>query len=667
MTYEIYINDSLIEISNPKIIGLTFQVASIFDPESRSGNLTNSFIAPFTLVNNQVLGNLLNINSDSNLPYQRNSAKIVQNGVEIVPNGFALIDEASDGYKITIYSGNVSFFDLIKDMNVSDFDLEYLDHTYNSTNQQLSWENDLEYIYPIIDWGKLDTPLLPNSPVVNTEDFLPCLKLKTIINKTLDAISYSLKGNFKDTTEFNELVITPQNFFISDAFANLINGGAYRNTLYSYTTPATADDTYVEFPLTFNYFSKPTFSGQQFQPVDSVWGRLHFSSSFFINYVDNDLYRFYTYLKVEIYEDGLLYSTSNEVIDFSPVDYFNRIMVLDMYTPYIFLNSAKVYSFKTYIKTRTFTESPLTHVPSYNSVATIKTGTTDTTPSSLVFTATGIFDVEVKRVIAYGEIVRMSLIYNVKINNIVRDISNMYNLIIQTNEVTKEVSISPLNDLTDNIPKAINWSSKIDLRKKITVKYTIGSYAQNNKLKYTDVTDVPIDSGSGIITVANTNLPSEKDLIIISSAAAETRSAINNYDVPIIPVKTTSVEISKDVKHRYFLLDRKTESLTYLLESDNTVEANISTTNLPIASFENLKFDSLITANYGTFVGMLNKIKFVAAYFQLKETDVVDIDFTIPIYLDISDGRTVVNGYFYINKISNFKVDSSTLVELIRL
>ncbi len=205
------------------------------------------------------------------------------------------------------------------------------------------------------------------------------------------------------------------------------------------------------------------------------------------------------------------------------------------------------------------------------------------------------------------------------------------------------------------------------MRKKIIVKYTIGSYAQNNKLKYTDVTDVPIDSGSGIITIDNDNLQVSKDLIIISSAAAETRSAINNYDVPIIPAKTTSVEISKDVKHRYFLIERKTQSLTYLLESDNTVEANISTTNLPIASFENLKFDSLITANYGTLQGMLNKIKFVSAYFQLKETDVVDIDFTIPVYLDISDGKTVVNGYFYINKISNFKVDSSTLCELIRL
>src|SRR3989304_7038416 len=141
MTYEVYINDKMIEISNPKMIGLTFQVGSIFDISGRSGNLSNKFKVPFTLINQQVLGNLSNINADNNLPYQRNTAKIVQNGIEIVPNGFAIIDSTSDGYDIAIYSGNVSFFDLIKDLNVNRLDWTDSNHSYDTATIKSSWNN----------------------------------------------------------------------------------------------------------------------------------------------------------------------------------------------------------------------------------------------------------------------------------------------------------------------------------------------------------------------------------------------------------------------------------------------------------------------------------------------------------------------------------------------
>jgi hypothetical protein len=64
---------------------------------------------------------------------------------------------------------------------------------------------------------------------------------------------------------------------------------------------------------------------------------------------------------------------------------------------------------------------------------------------------------------------------------------------------------------------------------------------------------------------------------------------------------------------------------------------------------------------------MTDKIKFISANFILREVDVQNIDFTIPIFLDVHTPGFQANGYFYINKISNFKENAPTKVDLIRL
>ena len=112
MSLDIYINEELLQLNENKGIGLTYQIGSILNPGNRAGNLSNNFKVPKTRRNTEILGNLSNINSATNVPYQRNTAKIIQDGVEVFPGGFAVVDSTGSDYKITVYSGNVSFFDL---------------------------------------------------------------------------------------------------------------------------------------------------------------------------------------------------------------------------------------------------------------------------------------------------------------------------------------------------------------------------------------------------------------------------------------------------------------------------------------------------------------------------------------------------------------------------
>ena len=661
MTYEVYINDKMIEISNPKMIGLTFQVGSIFDISGRSGNLSNKFKVPFTLINQQVLGNLSNINADNNLPYQRNTAKIVQNGIEIVPNGFAIIDSTSDGYDITIYSGNVSFFDLIKDLNVNDLDFDDLNHLYTSLNQKISWETSLKYIYPIIEWGQKTTNLLVNSAIVHVEDFIPCLYFKTILDRTLIFLGYSLTGLFKDSAEYNGILVSPQNFGMSDDDANVIDGKAYNVGITQYIENPLVNNIEHEIPIIFDTFSQVNFTSQNYTPTNDIWGQLFLDINTNIRFDSMTTYSFQSDIRVVIYEDGVEILSSSvsrtTIVNTSPPP-----VLIDMETPFFWIKSTSVYSFKYFATHRAYLSgSPY---PSYSGKVFYDWGGTYVwyIGSSPQYTnLQRKFEVKVKRVITINNEVPMSFLYDVTVADLLLDLMNFYCLVIQTNEITKEVALNRMDEIIANKVNAKDWSDKVDATKKPMVKYQFGSYARENILKFIEVDGVSKNAGKGQIIVNDENIIKTKTLIETKSATAETIKKINNYDVPNIPVKIQRIEALKDVKQRFFNLDRKVENITYRYSSTNTFETSFNTNYLPIAV--SLDFPSLITANYQALQSMLDKMKIVNIYFRLQETDVVDIDFTIPIYLDVPN----INGYFYINKISNFKVDSSTLVELIRL
>ena len=197
MSLDIYINEELLQLNENKGIGLTYQIGSILNPGNRAGNLSNNFKVPKTRRNTEILGNLSNINSATNVPYQRNTAKIIQDGVEVFPGGFAVVDSTGSDYKITVYSGNVSFFDLIKGANISDLDLSDLCLDWTVSNVIASFNNTEGLIFPIVDWGN-DIELLDNTTLQNSNALIPVLFVKEVLTRIADSVDYEIKGTFPD-------------------------------------------------------------------------------------------------------------------------------------------------------------------------------------------------------------------------------------------------------------------------------------------------------------------------------------------------------------------------------------------------------------------------------------------------------------------------------------
>ena len=1056
MSLDIYINEKLLQLNSNKGIGLTFQIGSILNPGNRAGNLSNKFSVPKTRQNTEILENLSNINSATNIPYQRNTGKIVQDGIEIFPDGFAIIDSTSKDYEITIYSGNVSFFDLIKGANINELDWTDLAEDWTVSNVIAAFNNTDGFIYPIIDWGD-GVQLLDNTTLQNSNALIPVLFMKEVLTRIAASVGYEIKGTFPDFEQWGRLLLTPNQFGYLDSEINK-NTGVAQDVI---TTPLTdinvqsicdfgsSVDYFLNIPLVYQNINGDNFNqitGADFTPDNTYFGTFSLNAQGFFNgmipvkgedilqsgtlyndfkssnindnyvswinnrsgfteqkvwienlndtaapleiasnsfsaqgisamtetsggYVayslgtsgqtDVQLYEISTQTITQIYINALgnnpveflkiwngkviindrdingglfvydigtatlkTVTTTNDTGseldsngDFvvweqpSSNDIFiwdyatatnllienggafsgmNTCHVLGDYATYWDTSLDKMVSYK--ISTATLTNiiidnsetvqgsartlralsfayqsgqlfyydlitdtltTPGTetnctvqgvgNIPDqyidmnedfvvyrYNSTDQINAydisgasaftivvetaaiewvkigqctditthnigGTVDEikqfditsgvpvlfetilnvntvtsmnraigndrviftndsglsssvedrasiiepvpipikanieiiikengieiysaneilsspnlnnpynltiNPGTIIVNSGDVYSVEMfieanrdesidyplqysllvssfsfqaNCSIPYGAKLRIENFYNLDQEIPFKDVMNQYSLTIQTDEVAKQIFLTPLDQLNKNLSKAINWNKKINLNSPPSVKYKIGSYGQTNYLNYQKDDDVLIDLGRGSFAIDNFSLPLTKELITLNSAAVESELRLLNEVTPTIPFQSTYGACFDSKKPRILLLDKVTKTIDW----KNTINSDTGTsTELPLSYFikdtktDNLDFESLIEENYNVLTGIMNQVKFISAGFRLTEVDIANLDFTIPIFLDVHYSEIHINGYFYINKISNFKKNATTKVDLIRL
>ena len=100
MSLKVYINDTAVDLNPEEVVAITKQVADIANISQVKSQGSNQFKIPKTSLNRQTLESVDEVSSNSNLPYQKNTAKIIQDGMEILPNGRAIIEAgASDYYR----------------------------------------------------------------------------------------------------------------------------------------------------------------------------------------------------------------------------------------------------------------------------------------------------------------------------------------------------------------------------------------------------------------------------------------------------------------------------------------------------------------------------------------------------------------------------------------
>jgi hypothetical protein len=637
---ELYINDSFIELSDLSRIGVTFQANTLSNLETRQGTFSNEFVVPRTQANVIALENSNNINSDTVLPYRKNGVKYLEDGIEIVVDGFAIIQSFQMTFTISIYSGNVDPFDLMGDDMLNDLDFSAYDHLYTAANVIASYPNTEGYIYPSVDLRKYTSSLSPS--VMGRSLFM---FIRTLMEKIFAEIGYTLQGDLLEDIYYVNMILSTS-FKRDEAWQDLNNS---RTTLVS----AVANTTIISAP-----------------PITTVYN-IGFPTSGFItggiyNVPEPMSASFSAVIPVQFGLTGsgsqFAISASMQIVNVTTA----TILDSDTINPNTDIGGGAE---------RFYTFQVNTGNQSLNTADQIQIR------FEVMYSATGIYKwtyltggyfgaTVVNAFIPYNsaQVYVSKIQHELKQKEFVKGILNLFNAVPQSNLSTKVITINKLNDIQKNIAIANNWSKKIDVKKGFSISYRDNSFAQKNLLKYSNDQDVldAIDewytyATDGEILVDDENLTDEQTIITLPfSGTKDNRIPYKNDDYSIDEFTPRVLFMGRFFRNPY------TGIVAYYPTQDQAGFSN-SAIYESLSFYDNGATHHSFSENYSTMEAILNRYKKITAYFNLNSVDIAELDFLIPIYLDVHTAEIQVNGYFYLNKVENYKGGELTKCELIRL
>jgi len=685
MALELYLNGRRFQLYPGGTVAMSYSANKISEAIRPSGSYSNTIKGPKTQINIDIVEAADSLNSDTDLPYTKFACRLVQDGQELISDGFAILVQSTKDYEFVCYGGNLDFFEKIKDKKLSDLDFSALDHLWNMANVIASRTATEGYIYPIIDWSS-DGGYMDNLvSQVDARTLFPTIFDHWLVSKIVEEAEFNKSGNILADANYLSTVtpvdkidigdktkkaltvtitntdavvypqaqvsiIEPEDIIQQDLAWNLpsIVSGFTSKAGYEikhdgkYKIDVQFDWVKTGGTATFNaqsLWSSGFFAVGNNIPLVGTSGSVN--SSFTINatklfFHTQTQQRRGNFIQFYIALSGLgnTLTTSNMIITITPVEWDNLITYTSPYVGYSF---DKIQF------------NPFTFATSQ--VAT--KGISGETVYGLQYTP--------KLFSFYDAVPDMSQA------DFIKFIAQKHGIIFQTNSFTKTVEFKQFKEIYDNIPIARNWSAKLHLNEKTkppTIKFH-PDYAQENILAWTNDTDRGVGStlGQGKILVADASLPKEKTLFKLPFSATEMVKRLIDKDVPIIQYLELGIP-KNSVKPRNLIIDRQNFTLKFVDgEGDSTI-----TTDVPLCYFQldsktfNLGFDnSLITDNYNEFNFFLDKYKAVIVELLLDSMDISELDFFIPIYLDY------FKQYFFISKINNFVQGKPTSCELIKM
>ena len=170
------------------------------------------------------------------------------------------------------------------------------------------------------------------------------------------------------------------------------------------------------------------------------------------------------------------------------------------------------------------------------------------------------------------------------------------------------------NTATDK-SRAVDWSEKVisvgDVPESIEFKYA--DYAQRNWMRYEpDESIVYPTDADGSIDIADKTLENDKTLCTLPFAAS--------YKDEIIQYRT--------------VLDENNNPVVEFIKTDPRIMGLLENTTAPWLYFvDNLKFANIIANKYSAYSAMLARPTVVEVQLRLDEFDLLQLDFTRPVYL----------------------------------
>ena len=631
----LYLNGGLVELNDAEPIPLTKQTNDIAELKDRNSDFTPDFKIERTRHNNLLFKQAGITGADSELPYKRNAIKYVEDGVELIPNGYmVLLDTSEDFFHVALYSGNADLFKSLEGLKLNALNLSDLNHLFNHGVWSLALQ-DLKWLVfePSKEGNALATEKL------RLKNFRPFVSVKRLLQQIITAQGWTVDG---DLSFINSWLLCP----------NL------EPVLSQYDATAKLTKTVSEAS------NVVTFKTSNSVVLGDQWGLI-------LGYNPNTLNRWIKLTRFGKYRFTVTgrFKTHNAT----------RMVVRILFCNYMYGQDRPYAPLTAEIGANTTNDVEQNFSIVYElDAAAANTG------YNIIFAAetegTGAtveyYDFSVKLALVSSEIAMddplnvSSLLPDLEQSKFFKSVANMYGLILQPDAINKRLKFWRFSDLYNNRPFARDWSAYLH-EDDATLTYKVGSYAAKNVLKYKESDEVPIGTGDGAFYILNETLETAKELFTLDFKAS-LDIYYKSKIVALIPVcekdpeTNTYKNLSQTGEARVVLAKAVTgEAVKYAGEAPNTT---ILLENYSAACFSNettgesLTFSAgLIPNHYTGLVQVLQGAKSWSPRMFLPRTEVKNLDHSVPIYL----AQTAK--YYYVNKVNGYKRESLTPVELIEL
>lgn len=676
---QLYLNDQLADLSDDSPIALSFQINNLADVKNQQGNTSNQFKLPLTQRNRQLLGFPDDIAFTTTLPYRQIPAKVIQDGLEIIPYGIAELNGIEqDMANITILSGNVDFFDAI-DGNLYDMGdstskwsnygtnlvWKTYDHTWDLDSVANSQTKTDGWIWPVVDYGLISTSDFTTPIDVHYQR--PGFFIKTAIDLLLKAAGYKGKGSLLSDPLCPLLICQFSNSSF-DHGTDEQNNPDYRSIQVqtgqnlSFSHPNANNPTgYIPFSVILadqSHSYRPLSDGYFAAEITKITASFSFSLTFTSSNPSHASYSSKLAIQIRLFD--LNDSSVNTVLTEQVFNYADRG------NGNAIIATNQTISFDTVLQA------------GQNLKVTYEFS--GFTGSSFNLQAGATFAVTNKiQTVQFGQTVQCERILpDVSQKDFLKDTLQRFGIICQTDNANKTISFNSFRDIVNNIPIAKDWTDKcIDQGKQVS--FQLGNYAQVNYMQYkTDKNILPLKFGWSQLNIDDQTLPATGTLFESIFGVTLNRPFYGGTisQITMIDDTSTSNDFTIGVSPR-ILIDQKLD----LAASGKTVTFTDGTNTRVINDYistpyffkqdapalysdqgkGSLLFDDLRIRYYPELEKILTRAKKVVRYFSLNPRDILELDLLIPIYLQQD------SAYYYINKIDSWRKGQPCKVELVKL
>jgi len=628
--YTLIINGKTIE--GLDVVRLTKAVNDIGNLPTRQGGYSNTLDIPATKNNLEALGMIENINS---LDKTITGPAVVFDESFLIFEGVFKVLSLKENIQLVLISENSAWYELIKTKSLRDIDTTSLNHLYNESEIESRRLNTSVFVYPNIIKNLNGIPAS-----FAWWDFLACFYINYTIDRIFTDIGYTVTMPSIDEITKGVIISNEGGFTIL---------GSAQPTLAEYNNDATAPT--LSITGFFNYLG--------FSPVTDLVQQLYLnlgtqqglSNSVNASYIKNNIDK-EILITINTTFDAVAASIGETVSMAICKRDGTRILTVNR-TMFNGSNSIN-FQFET---TLALDEEYIFElaIPGSGSITNLTYNYQLYGNSSASF-----FDNQQKYSI-YNSPIR-GLVYNLSNafpdmlqSDFLIDLFNRLCLITTTNFIAKTVAITRFQDILLNIPRAIDWTNKIDLIEEPEVMYNFfDNYANVNNLKNAFSEDygsvVGLGQGQRDDSFVVNYLEGINDLFQSEFMPIERKNdfalyPINNFELP----------------NAYGIVE---------ITSNNIIPQ--PSESMPTQSAEvfgsAFNFQEHLSRHYPLYIQAVQQGIALKLLLRLTRTDFDTIDFTVPIYLNVntqSHGQIV--GHFYVNEIDQWQSGESCYVTLIKI